>query len=320
MVTPNLSVHKTHRQFFRHGILTLPLVYLSFFGLIGFRPGQVFYKIIGFIVNFMFLFNYGLAMAVMIAWLSSIEKEHFTDVNYGTIFKFYTGFVIFNVLKLTNLVYLSYKKCNIINLLDDITDIRENSLSIKELVFIILSFSGIFAMTLYAVYYFSTYVLNTFEYGTEFPLAFDNSGYVRARAMVILEYLVYFTLLYTCPMATGFLVTVIAVVLGREFDKCVENLREKVKEAGNLPADSFNETMERFQVLRNLVQRVDDMMFMDIALNITAAFGLLCFAVYTFYTTELEFIRESLVVPILVSIVTAVITLPSLAAINYKVH
>ena len=43
---------------FDYGILTLPLGLMMAFGQVGFRPGQIFTKITGIIINLLFLFNF----------------------------------------------------------------------------------------------------------------------------------------------------------------------------------------------------------------------------------------------------------------------
>ena len=70
--------------FFRHGVLTLPLSFMGFFGLLGFRPGQLFNKIIALIINTMFLFNYVLIVTIGIGYLMQNNWEDIVG-------KFYIG-------------------------------------------------------------------------------------------------------------------------------------------------------------------------------------------------------------------------------------
>ena len=49
-------------KIFHHGILNLPITYMLLYGMLGFRPGQLFNRNIGFMINFMFLMNYVLVV------------------------------------------------------------------------------------------------------------------------------------------------------------------------------------------------------------------------------------------------------------------
>ena len=118
-------------------------------------------------------------------------------------------------------------------------------------------------------------------------------------------------------LATGFLINVISVVLRREFDKCIENLQEKIKETGILSSDVFSKTIQRFQELRGLVEKVDDLFFLDFVLNLGLSLGLLCGSFYGIYVHELTY--EDMHILILVSMLTLLIILPPTAALHAKV-
>ena len=59
--------------------------------------------------------------------------------------------------------------------------------------------------------------------------------------------------------------------------------------------------MERFQELRDLVEKVDDMFFLDFVLNLGLSLGLLSSSFYGIYVRELTY--EDMHISILVSMV-----------------
>ena len=258
------EMNKEENTFSGHGILTLPLCVMLPFGLLGFKPGQLFNKIIGFVINLMFLFNYGLILAITIARLCNVDDYEKTHV------KLFAGFAIFMTIKFTALIFIYFKKFNFMNLLEDITKIRKYSLSKIELIFVTMPFSVIVAMTIYLIFYLSyKYVLPVIRTGNYiFVFAFDHKGTLMVRVTIALEFIIYMNITWISILATGFLINVISFVLRREFDKCMENLLEKLKETGILSSDIFYEKVERFQELRCLVETVDDMFFIDFTLNL----------------------------------------------------
>ena len=307
------EMKKEEKTFSGHGILTLPLCVMLPFGLLGFRPGQLFNKIVGFLINIMFLFNYGLILFFTIARLCNIDDYEKTHV------KFFTGFAVFMTIKFTALVFIYFKKINFMNLLGDITKIRKYSLSKIELIFVTIPFITIVAMTIYLIFYLSyQYVLPVIRTGNYiFIFAFDHKGTLIARVTIVLEFIIYMNITWISILATGFLINVISVVLRREFDKCIENIQEKIKKTGILPSDIFYETVERFQELRCLVEKVDDMFFIDFTLNLCASLGMLCSSIYGIYVGH--FTSNDMHLQIIISIGTLLLALPPSAALHSKV-
>ena len=101
------------------------------FGLVGFRPEQLFNKIIGYFMNLMFLFNYSLILTLTIARLINIQNS-ILHRNY-TLKMFVTGFAVVMMIKFTILIYIYFKRFNLGMLLQVITRKRRYSLSKKEL-------------------------------------------------------------------------------------------------------------------------------------------------------------------------------------------
>ena len=280
-VTPD-EVNDGRKTRIKHGILILPLSIMLPFGLLGFRPGQLFNKITGCVVNLMFLFNYGFILAVTIARFMNIK-------NHDTLNSFLTDFAVVMAIKFTTLIYIYLKKINFVRLLEDITRRRKYSLSKKELRFVIIIFMAVVTMATYLILYMCyrivLAVLSTG--GSTFAFAFKLDDPATSGVKRILELLFFMISTWISILATGFLINVISIVLRREFDKCIENLREKIKETGILSSEIFSETMEKFRELRSMVEKVDDMLSLDFVLNLGLSLGLLCsYAVPMDFTSE----------------------------------
>ena len=84
-----------------------------------------------------------------------------------------------------------------------------------------------------------------------------------------------------------------------------------------LSGDTFSETVERFHELGGVVEKVDDMFFLNFSLNFSLSLGMLCGSFYGIYVGDLTY--EDMHIPILVSMVTSLITLPRSAALHSKV-
>ena len=137
--------------FFGHGVLTLPLIVILPFGLLGLRHGQLFDRISGCVIDLMFFFNYGLILAVAVSRFVNM-KDYFPTID-----KFFTGFVVFMTIKFTLLTYIFFKKSNFVCLLGNITKIRKYSLSKKEFIFLLFIFITVVTMVIYLVYYTSIF-------------------------------------------------------------------------------------------------------------------------------------------------------------------
>ena len=177
------------------------------FGLLGFRPGQLFNKIIGYIINLMFLFNYGLILAVTIARFVTVKDYK------DTLVKFHSGFAVVMTVKFTILSYIYFKKFNFLCLLEDLTNLRKHSLSKKELLLIITTFTSIVAMVINTIYYLSyLFGLPLVRTGIK-TFIFEYNGPSLVRVTKILELLIYLNITRISILVTGFFINVISVVL-----------------------------------------------------------------------------------------------------------
>ena len=294
--------------FFRHGVLTLPLSFMLCFGLLGFRAGQIFNKIIGFVINSMFILNYVLVVAIGTGYLIANNYE-------GRVTKFYSGFVIVIMIQFTFLNYIYYKKSNLISILEDITLTRQHKLSKKEILFVIFTFLSVVVSSGIIVTEMSKMAISIFTNGCTNFFAFKTDDHLQCKLMSVLVILIYRNYAWISFLATSFLISIIAVVLRGEFSKCIEDLQDKINETNTLTSETFSETIERFQKLRILVQQNDDTFCLILSLNLGLALGLLCTTIYSSYIGEIDYE----IVDILVPLATVIVLLPSSAALHSKV-
>ena len=297
-------------KIFHHGILNLPIAYMLLFGMLGFRPGQLFNKIIGFMLNFMFLINYVLVVTTGTVYLIRDKNSDMTS-------KFYIGFVILMMINFNILIYIYYKKYNFISLLDDVTNARKYSLSKKETLFVVLTFLIIIVPTIYISCSTSGCILWTLKTRSHFYISFKTDGTILPKTMIIVIILIYIYVTWTFFLATSFIISVLAVVLRREFSKCIGDLQDNIHKKNTLSSDMFTEAIERFQQLRSLTQKFDDTFFMILSLNLSSALGMLCSAIYSIYIGEAKF--ELKKAQMGASFATLVVLLPPLAALHSKV-
>ena len=201
------------KTLFRHGILALPLSVMLMFGLLGFRLGQLFNKIIGCVINLMFFFNKGLILSVTISRFINVKDNH------ETIDKFFTCFDVLMTVKFTPLIYMYFQRFNLGMLLESITKKRKHDSSKKELLFVIIIFIVVVTMAIYVILYFSyRFVLPVLITGVNRHIfAFKSKDPLTSRIAAILESLIFMSITWTSVLATSFLLKVIAVVLRREF-------------------------------------------------------------------------------------------------------
>ena len=278
--------------------------------MLGFRPGKLFNKNIGFMINLMFLMNYVLIVTTGIVYLIRDKNPDWTS-------KFYIGFVILMMINFNILIYMYYKKYNFINLLDDVTNARKYNLSKREIVFVVMTFLIIIVPSIYISYRLSGYTLWTLKTRSNVYISFKTDGTMLPKTMIIVIIVIYINVTWTFIMATSFIINVLAVVLRREFSKCIGDLQDNIKKTNTLSSEIFTEAIDRFQQLRSLTQRFDDTFFLVLSLKLGAALGMLCSAIYSIYVGEGTFERKK--GQLGASLATLVVLLPPLAALHSKV-
>ena len=95
-------------------------------------------------------------------------------------------------------------------------------------------------------------------------------------------------------------------------------MQVKMENDKYLTPETFSETTERFYELTSIVQKVDEMFSDIVAMNLTLALGILCFAIYSL----LKHTGTALgwAIPILMSVSILLTLLPSVTALNSKVN
>ena len=231
--------------------------------------------------------------------------------------KFYIGFVILMMINFNILIYIFYEKYNFISLLDDVTNARKYNLSKKEILFVVWTFLIIIVPSFYYSYTISGCTLWTLKTRSSVYISFKTDGTMLPKTMIIVIIVIYINVTWTFFMATSFTINVLAVVLRREFSKCIGDLQDNIKKTSTLSSEMFTEAIDRFQQIRSLTQRFDDTFFLVLSLNLGAALGTLCSSIYTIYIGEATYERKR--VQLGVSLATLVVLLPPLAALHSKV-
>ena len=150
------------------------------------------------------------------------------------------------------------------------------------------------------------------------PFRVNTNSYVLVRILVILEMLILSNIVWSSVLLTSFMISMVSIVLTKELDKCIDDPQEKILKDKFLSNDTFSDTAEIFYELICLVKKVDEMFSVVIGLNLALSFGMLCAATYGIFVGDGKF--KNWTVPILISVLTLLILLPSISNINTKVR
>ena len=315
---PNRDMSDAHakRKFFsRYGILGLPVLVMCCFGLFGFRPGQFVKGILGYVINGLFIFNFMLVSYVGITYFIITS-----DYSY-TVIKFLAGFVTFMVVKFSYLCFIFYKKYNIVSLCEVLIETRRNHLSKKGLIQIITTIIFLIGVIMYSSSYFIEISLEVLKNGsvTEqyLPLTIQTSNPTALRVLVILEMVIYMNLTWSAPLITSFMTLILAIIMKEEFEKCKLILTDNISKGQSLSSERFLEFNERFSELKLVMFRIDDLFSIIIGLNLVLSLGMLCGAIYA--TTVPDDVIRDWSIPIMISVMTLLMLIPSTAAVHNEV-
>ena len=238
----------------------------------------------------------------------------------NTAYKFMAAYVILMIVNFTLLMFKLYKNYNLFSLLEDIKKIRGNSLDRKELSCVFIILTVILTMVIVMEHYLASHVLETFG-NLELkwtPIAMHTNDPIMIRLFAILEGIIYMSVTNISVLLTSFLVIVIAVVFNKEFEKCIEELAAEIKEDSSLSKNQFSKSAERFYELTTVLQKADDLLSIIVGFNVMLCLGMLCGGVYACLIGDGTF--KEWYLPIFSSIVTLVVLLSQLVALNSKVN
>ena len=297
-----------------YGILALPVALMVPFGLFGFRPGQLGKYKIGYALNAVVMLIYLLVLSMGIGYF--YNRNEYGDTAY----KFMTAYLILMIIKFTLFIFKLYKHYSLFSLLNDIKNVRRNSLERNELTCIFIILTIILTMVFVAEIYFSSDVLEVFN-TSEFkwtPIAMETNDPIMIRIFAVLEGIIYMSVTNISIMLTSFIVIVIAVVFSKEFEKCIEELGAEIKKDSSLSNNLFSKSAERFYELTAVLQKADDLLSTTIGFNVMLCLGMLCGGVYACLIGDGTF--KEWYLPIFSSIVNLVVLLSQIVGLNSKVN
>ena len=286
------------------------------FGMFGLRPGQAVNRKLGYVINVLYLLNFTLVVLVGIGYLITTKSyDNSTSIFLGVS-------VVFMMVKFSSLCFIFYKKNNLFCLLENIIKMRKNCLNRKELLLIIITFILIITQVGYMCSFFLEIVIDVFKNGSSLygwgPYTVQTDNPVGIRILVIFEILVYMNITWSSALTTSFIVVVGAVVMTHEFEKCNQELQDKITKENSLSHETFDKFTERFYELKQVLNKADNVFYVILFLNLILSFGMLCGAIYA------SLIKDTVIrdwsIPIFVSVQTLLMLLLSVASIHKEVN
>ena len=150
------------------------------------------------------------------------------------------------------------------------------------------------------------------------PINMATNDPIMIRILSIIEGIIYMSVTNISVLLTSFLVIVFAVVFSKEFEKCIEELAAEIKEDSSLSNNLFSKSAERFYELTAVLQRADDLLYSTVGFNVMLCLGMLCGGVYACLIGDGTL--KEWYLPISISIVTLIVLLSQLVALNSKVN
>ena len=134
--------------------------------------------------------------------------------------------------------------------------------------------------------------------------------------LIFIKSIVYPVSVWSSIIAPSFMLSVLAAVIGNEFEACKSDLENSITKKGNiLSKEDLSKLADKFCDLARMVKRVDAMFSYTVALNLAASLGSLCVAVY--YIAQGE--NVSAWTLSLSLALTVMILIPPLTSLNTKV-
>ena len=287
----------------RYGVLTVPLITMTFFGQFGWRPSQGSFKYVPYMMNTWLFFGFILVcfsnihFTVMV--LSSPKFNSLRKWSYVV----YTSIII---VLFTMWLIILLKRNNLFCLLKHILYIRRQSLTKRNLLVILIIVTLLLAIVCY-----NSLLMERLS--SEFDTDDKNS---------LMDYLLYILLLisnnssWMLVLNICFLICVMAIILSREFKESFTHLEQHLKEDKILDMETFYATTERFREVTSVVNEMDEMFFGVVGVILTMSLACLCTAIYGVLGGHSPVIWY---MGGILSTVTLLMLLQSLSSLNYQV-
>ena len=228
--------------------------------------------------------------------------------------QFTISFALMVFLLYTIKIYKVYKKYNIVPLVKDIKAIRKHSLDLCEKIWIIFMICIMFSTIIKLIH-------NAYGIATEYLKSGKQISLMKTEnrgleLLTILQMTLYYISVWVLIYAYGFLIAIIAIVLKKEFNKCIQQLENNITKENNLSKELFSITIHRYYQLASVVHKIDKM-FSDIfALIIVISMALLCSSTYGLITGDNS--RQWMLLGVM-SLVSLIILIPSAVTLNTEV-
>ena len=291
------------RSFLNHyGILSLPIITMTLFGQFGLRPSQIKHKCLAYCLDIHFICSYIMLCASILLNLAIIIIFFPSNLNqikdlYGTVYMIIIAFTF------TLWLILTFKKYNIFCLLEDVVSIRRAILGKGEIFCAVATMSVVGAI-------FITYGVISIIMEIHWNISL-------LEIILITLNLLFTNVTWMLLWNITFLLCVIALVISREFQKCISDFKNILTEEGSFCSDTFFETEERLRQLTSVVSKVDSMFSFAVGIILTMALSTLCGAIYAVVIGEKP---DEWYIAAVYGALSLGFLLFSLSTLNYKVR
>ena len=279
---------------------------MTIFGQVGLRPSQSKYKPLVYFLNILFLGSFITFCVATIGPFHAILK--FLGGFKDTVNVFIGGFTAITFVIFVIWGAVSFKKYNIFCLLDEIILMRKNSLSKGELICL---------TTAHCIYLFQV-----LKYSAQALMSTVSSNNISntdtyTSTLLIIRAIVFGDSLWMLLWNISVLICVISLIISREFQECTRDLESGLNENGPFSCKLFYETVERFRQLTLVVNKVDEMFSVLVAILLVTTFSLISGAIY--YVVERESFKTFDSILVFSALIFSVL-LSSLATLNHRVR
>ena len=301
----------------KSGVLALPVVSMIPFGLFGYRPRQLKHTLLSYVLNIYCVFIFLCTLIIGAGAMTEISLQ----MNFTAIFML--GFNIAITINHVLLIVMFYKKYNLIHLLKDITSVRECKSSFGEIVYVVLvgclKLAGI---TFVAQHNFKVFLFFLDEKNIPAPVIFKINNPILSKIMMWIEFIIYPCAAWMSLTGTSFLVSVIAMVMTKEFKRINSDLEKdldtmETQMSGTACGVIFCKARDQFFKRVSVVQKMDELFCIFIGYALVLSLGFLCWALNAIFEKVANFRIYS--IPTTCAVAMLMILLPASTCLNSKV-
>ncbi len=198
---------------------------------------------------------------------------------------------------------------------------RKSNLLVKEVVYLFVMTAVIMALAVFLMKLsFEQLEIFFWNIGYYKPFTLNTSDPTVRRIVLILETFFYLNTCYHFVVAVSFLIGVICLVLAREFEECIAEVRKVMTKEKLLSDEAFQNMADKFYELATLVREVDEMFSIFMLLNLTISMGTLCGATFSLLRVFDDTHIRMWTIPVSISILNLLCMLPPAFALHSEVR